>query len=349
MKIRRVLSIFLSAILGLLLVVAAATRTSADTNAVPTNSTAATNSASDAASLEILRAYLQIQDQLHSAQEAIEQNRQQSVDALGRMEKVIAAQKLDEMKDLQHSNSMMLIAAGVFTALAFLVLLVTAFLQWSAVHRLAGTTAVTASPRSLSPSLATSALGLNESALNGGAVAESNGRLLGILERLENRLAQMEGELRIGRALPESNGDSHGQASPSMATMESAGVSLGATPAGSPEARAIGLLVKKGDSLMKLDQAADALACYEQVLANDSANADVLLRKGLALERLHRWPEALACYDIAIAVNQQLTMAYLYKAAVLNRLERYPEALECYELALKVQEKNGSGSRRIAA
>ena len=101
----------------------------------------------------------------------------------------------------------------------------------------------------------------------------------------------------------------------------------------------LGLLLTRGQTLLSLDQAAEALACFDEVIVRDPQNAEALLKKGTALERLGRADEALECYDRAIAVNGSLTAAYLHKGGVFNRLERYEEALKCYEQALRTEEK----------
>ena len=112
-----------------------------DTNAAP----ASTNEAS---SQEILRAYLQLQEQLHLTQLAIEQNRQearetaaQTSEALaGRLhviENALEAQRTRELEAMQSSNREILLVAGTFAAVGFLAMLLMAFFQWRTVTRLA--------------------------------------------------------------------------------------------------------------------------------------------------------------------------------------------------------------------
>ena len=101
----------------------------------------------------------------------------------------------------------------------------------------------------------------------------------------------------------------------------------------------LGLLLTKGQSLLIRDQAADALACFDEVIARDPQNTEALVKRGIALERLGRAEEAVDSYDHAIAVNGSLTAAYLHKGGVFNRLERYEEALKCYEQALRIEQK----------
>jgi tetratricopeptide (TPR) repeat protein len=101
----------------------------------------------------------------------------------------------------------------------------------------------------------------------------------------------------------------------------------------------VDLLLGKGQSMLNLDDAKAAIACFEEVLAIDPNNAEAWVRKGSALERLQQLNEAAECYDRAIAVNDSMTIAYLHKGGLFNRMERFNEALECYEKALRTQEK----------
>jgi tetratricopeptide (TPR) repeat protein len=313
-----------------------------------------------AASPETLRSYLQIQEQLHNTQLAIERNRQETEAAnvrsaellqgrLALIEKSLASQRLDELKDLQRSNRLALIAAGIFAVIAFLVLLFTAFLQWSAVNRITTLAAALPGSHALGAGHLPAALGMGETQLVGsGAVEESTTRFVGTIQRLEQRLHEMENALLSKRALAETaathgngNGNGNGNGHSERTDGAAAGPTNGeASPVPvSKEAAAMNLLLSKGETLLKLDQMEGALACFEEALNLDSANAEALVRKGLALERLQRLDEALLCYDRAIAADDSLTMAYLYKGGVFNRLERYGEALECYEKALKTQAK----------
>ncbi|HMF88255.1 MAG TPA: tetratricopeptide repeat protein, partial [Gemmatimonadaceae bacterium] len=101
-----------------------------------------------------------------------------------------------------------------------------------------------------------------------------------------------------------------------------------------------GLLLGKGQALLNLDQAEQALECFDEILALDPNNTEALLRRGLALERMESWEKALECYDRAIALDGALTVAYLYKGGVCNKLQRHREALESYEHALRAERRS---------
>ena len=98
-------------------------------------------------------------------------------------------------------------------------------------------------------------------------------------------------------------------------------------------------LIGKGQSLLNVDKAEEALACFDEVLTLDAQNAEALVKKGTALERLRKLEEAIECYNRAIVADGSMTIAYLYKGGLFNRLERFTEAMECYEQALRTQEK----------
>jgi tetratricopeptide (TPR) repeat protein len=101
------------------------------------------------------------------------------------------------------------------------------------------------------------------------------------------------------------------------------------------------LLLGKGQALVNLQQTDTALACFDEAIALDPTNAEAFVRKGAVLEKLERLDEAIQCYDKAIALDTSMTMAYLGKGGVFNRLERYSEAVQCYEQALRAQQQAG--------
>jgi tetratricopeptide (TPR) repeat protein len=101
----------------------------------------------------------------------------------------------------------------------------------------------------------------------------------------------------------------------------------------------VSVILGKGQTLLNLGQAENALVCFDEVLELEPEHAEALVKKGTALERLRRWDEALQCYDHAIASDSGMTLAYLYKGGVFNQLERFSEALECYEQALRTQQR----------
>ena len=288
---------------------------------------------------ETLRAYLQLQEQLHATELAIERNRKEADAAAAEIAKAFGArlqgieqalvlQRAQELEAMQSSNRVMLIVAGLFAALGLLAMMFMAYFQWRTINRLAEISAALPVTHALGSGPSFAALGAGESHVVAVGPAEhSNQRLLGALERLEQRICHLE------HTTPP---PLHEGGSPEQTANAAAPRPNGATAA--PEAAHITVLLGKGQSLLNLDQAEEALACFDQILALDPNHSEALVRKGAALERLRKLDEAIACYDRAIAADSSLTVAYLYKGGLFNRMERFGEALECYEQALRTQE-----------
>lgn len=288
---------------------------------------------------DTLRAYLQLQEQLHATQLALERNRQETEALAARnaeavaarfqaIEQALTAKRSHELETLeqrmQSTQRLLLIVAGTIASVGFVVLLLTAYLQWRAVNRLAEfSTMVQATSRAAMPPTVPDA-----QLLGGGATAQSNTRLFGALTSLEKRILELEHTTH----LPLGSG----------AVADAAPIGNG-TPANGHQHEGEGdhktLLLAKGQSLLNLDKAGEALACFEEVLKSEPNHGEALVKKGIALEQLRQVDEALCCYDQAIAANGGLTIAYLQKGGLFNRLERYEEALQCYEQALHSQEQ----------
>lgn len=303
--------------------------------------------ADDTNAQEALRAYLQLQEQLHATQLAIERNRKEA-DAtaaenaktfssrLQGIEQTLTTQRAQELEAMQSSNKAMLLVAGVFAGLGFLAMLFMAYFQWRTISHLAEISAALPVAHALGSGPSGTVLGPGDAhEVSVGPPEQSNRRLLGALERLEKRIHELEHTssppLPAGASLSQSTPrpvPSNGEP-PAADTAEAA---IG------PDTSEITTLLGKGQSLLNLDEAEEALACFDQALALDPNHAEALVKKGAALERLRKPDEALACYDRAIAANSSLTVAYLYKGGLFNRMERFNEALECYEQALRTQE-----------
>ena len=288
---------------------------------------------------DTLRAFLQIQEQLHATQLAIERNRKEADAASAQNAKLIAErlqgfeqaptpQRAQDLEVMQSSNRAMLFVASLFAALGLLALLVLAYFQWRLVNRPVEVSA----PLPVAPALGSgspvpSLVAHDAPVVTLGAVEQSSQRLLGALEQLERRIDQLE--LTPNPPLPKSPARPQAAPAPPPASI-------------APDDVRLAMFLGKGQSLLSLEQPEEALACFDHVLALDPSHAEALVKKGAALERLRLLDEAIACYDQAIAADSSMTMAYLYKGGLLNRIERFGEALECYEHALRTQE-NGRG------
>jgi tetratricopeptide (TPR) repeat protein len=311
--------------------------------AEPGSAANAAGRADETNSQETLRSFLQLQEQIHATQLAVERSRTQAeataaetakafTARLQGIEQALASQRAQELEAMQSANKVMLVVAGLFAALGLLAMLFMAYFQWRTINRLAEISAALPLAHALGAGPSMAALGAGDPHLVTVSPPEqSNQRLLGALERLEQRIHELEHTAHP--PLKES-------ASPEQQTKTPL-----APPNGEPmeeaaagDAARITLLLGKGQSLLNLDQAEEALGCFDQVLALDPSHPEALVKKGAALERLRKLDEAIACYDRAIAADSSLTVAYLYKGGLFNRLERFGEALECYEQALRTQE-----------
>lgn len=288
----------------------------------------ATATETDTNSAAALRSYLQLQEQLHAAQLAIERNRQEaaaaaakSVEAIAErmqnLEQTLSAQRAREIEQLEGANRLMLIIGGACAAVGFLAMLLTAYFQWRAVGRLTEFSMVTQAGFAAHRALPAGAEG-------SAAADQASTRLFGALDRLEKRILELEHTA----AAPLESGALH-------ATTETASTSV--APTAQPDRVAV--LIAKGQSLLNLDKVEEAIACFDEILALEPKHAETLIKKGEALERMRRSEEAILCYDAAIAADGGMTIAYLHKGGLFNRMERYEEALKCYEQALRTQEK----------
>ena len=287
---------------------------------------------------EALRSYLQLQEQLHGLQLRIEETRQQADAAaahnaqtvasrLQALEQTLTAERAKDVDAVRSSNRMTLLVAFTFGIIGFLAMMLMAY-QWRSVSRLAEVSAGLPPSRLLHPGSALAALGSGDGQLVVGSAEQANTRLLGALDRLEKRIHEME---QMGHSSSHSPALAH----PQMLTIlppATTNLTLSTNPG------RITLLLGKGQSLLSLDKAEEALACFDEVLATEPSHTEALIKKATALERLRKLPEAIECYDRAIAADASLTIAFLYKGGLFNRMERFDEALECYEQALRAQE-----------
>jgi tetratricopeptide (TPR) repeat protein len=319
--------------------------TRAQTNA-PEAAAATASSSENTSSNDTLRAYLQLQEQLHEARLAIERTREQSEQASTRNAEALATQlqKVEQTLAVQrsHETRFVVIVLSVFGAISFLAVVLTAFFQWRTVNRLANFTTSLPQLRSQGVTPNLPALGFGEGQMiPATSVEEPNLRLLGAIERLEKRIAELETAagaptpVRAPEAIADAqNGRlSHGSATP-------------ATPAAPSNAPAsdhgqIKLLLEKGQSLLNEDKPEAAVGYFDEVLTLEPKNTEALVKKGAALEKMRKLQEAIECYDRAIAADNTMTIAYLHKGGLFNRMERFGEAVECYEQALRTQEKRG--------
>ncbi|MCA9789628.1 MAG: tetratricopeptide repeat protein [Cyanobacteria bacterium HKST-UBA05] len=95
------------------------------------------------------------------------------------------------------------------------------------------------------------------------------------------------------------------------------------------------VLVSAAQAHDKNDYSA-AIRGYEQYLAKNPNNGDVLSRYGLALQSLHRNTEALTAFDKALKAEPNNAQYYYYKGLLLQELRRDKEAIALYKKALQI-------------
>jgi tetratricopeptide (TPR) repeat protein len=304
----------------------------------------ATNTTSDV-SKENIRAYLQLQDQLHSALLAIEQARKEAETNSRRNNETIAQTREDSeaaarrnaeligarlrvieqaltnqhdrtAEAMRRSNRFMITLAAVFGGIGFLGMVFTAFCLWRALTRVAQITASLQPLHAMNLRHMAPPLGGPDApfvTLNGPEMSST--RLLGAIERLEKRIQDLE------------------------QTSGTASVTVAAQIENGEPSIDLASALERGQASLDANEPEKALTFFEEALKLAPSNAEALVKKGTALEQLKRLEEAIACYDKAIAANETMTVAYLHKGAVYNQLERFSEALECYEQALRTQQK----------
>jgi tetratricopeptide (TPR) repeat protein len=310
----------------------------AETNSLETSISPAV----DTATQSMVNGYLQVQEQLHATRLAIESNRQEVAAALQSnaedmaarirfLEKIISEQRAGEIEATRKMQQLTLLLAGTFGAVGLAAMLLMVYLQWRAVTRLVELSAFPSSRPALGGgrALPLVEMGGELPAPGRAAVELSNARLLGVIERLEKHILELERTVRI--PLGET-------ASPAIHESNEAPPTADAPEAAARE-QGVADLLAEGQSLLNANEPGKALECFDQALALHPQHAGTLVKKGGALEKLNRLDEALACYDRAIAADSLLTIAYLHKGGLFNRMARYDEALQCYEQALRTQEK----------
>ena len=312
-----------------------------------------------------LRVYIQLQEELHATQLAVERIRKEAAELaaqnnetlssrLQAIEQSLSATRSRELDAMQSSNRVMLMVAGAFAGMGFIAMVLMGFFQWKTVKGLAEvSTMLPGIPLQLGMGRIAPALGPGADHVPGvsPAVEQANPALIESIQRLEKRLRELEQPAILVEpaavAAPTIVSSTTTVAEPPSppSQPEPANGHTAKTPNGSADAEKtndaarITSLLTRGQSLLNTDKAEEALACFDNVLAIEPNHADALVKKGTALEKLRKLNEAIDCYDRAIAADGNLTIAYLYKGGVFNRMERFHEALACYEQALKTQEK----------
>ena len=268
-------SSFLTILCLLLALPRGALAAAAETNAVPPE-VAARIAAENAFSAEALRAYLQFQEQVREAQVAIERARREAEAAtvqnslilsnrLHSIEQSLAAQRALESKSIeamQGTGRFMLLVLVIFGGISFLAIVLTAFFQWRTINRLGDITESMPVARPMASASPVPALSMGEShLLAAGQVEQSETRLLGAIERLEKRMAELEQSSHptLSEQASEQNGENSGPGD-SAAAMEP-------DFAGADKAARIKALLEDAQKFLNQDKSEDALARVDEALA----------------------------------------------------------------------------------
>lgn len=282
---------------------------------------------------QMLRSLLILQEQVRATERAVDQARQEAQAEARRTAEAMAArmnsieqslnsQREREMKDLQRSTHRMLIIVGVATALGFIAVMIAGFMQVRAATRLVEASrqlALMPAPRYQELPESTTA----PAPLPGPSVETAGANLLGAIDRLEHRLEEME--TTEGGTQTATYGHKSSAAAPSPSQ--------------------VATVLSKGQALLNMDKADEALEQFDEALRIDARNIEAWIKRGTALERLQRVDDAVAAYDQAIAIDGAAATAYLFKAGVYNRQKKYAEALQCYEKALNAQQRSRAAAQ----
>jgi tetratricopeptide (TPR) repeat protein len=291
----------------------------------------------DAATQAVANGYLQIQEQLHATQLAIDNGRREAeaeaatntaalTARLQALEQTITDQRASEVEAARKTQQIALFMAGAFGLIGLGIMLLMVYFQWRVFTQLIKITTRQPSALALGSHRALPLVeAANELAAPARAAVESsNARLLGVVERLEKRILELEQIARAPLAEP---------AAPSAATTN------GSPADADDREECVANLITEGQSLLVANEPQKALECFDVALQLQPRHAEALVKKGGALEKLGRLDDAIACYDHAIEADGSMTIAYLHKGGLFNRMARYDEALRCYEQALQTQEK----------
>lgn len=244
------------------------------------------------------------------------------------LEEKLARQRSRDLKAMQdtHQSTMLMVCAVAGLGIAGVVAMSIYMMRY--IHR---RTDMIGAAHPIAPPYSAGALGNGQTALAtiDDPATKSSTQLVNALERIEKRMLELESTPTPPSPEPSSSAPNGNGLSE---------VSAAARVQSERQSR-LSLLLGKAQSLMSLDQPEEAIACFDEVIHLDPANAEAYVKKGTALEKLGHLDEAIENYDRAIAIDDSLTMAYLCKGGVFNRLDRFNEALQCYEQALHAQKK----------
>jgi tetratricopeptide (TPR) repeat protein len=306
-----------------------------DANSSPTLST------NDA----ITSSLLQIQEQLHTTQLAIEQNQQAAIDTakmnsansellsaqLQALEQTVTTQHNSDVDASHKTVQWIILLTGIFGLLCLGIMSWMVYLQSRAFTQL---TRISSQQQAVIAGTGA----VQQFAAPGRAIVENSSvQLLDAVGQLKERINELE---KGGRQLPNGSNGANG-VHLSNGSNGANGSSRTSVAIESNEANGLATVDSLAEGQKYLDENAPqkALELFDRFLVMHPDHAEALLKKADALQKIGRNDEALAHYNRVIEKDGTLAVAHLQKGGLLNRLRRYDEALNCYEQALQAQEK----------
>jgi TolB-like protein/Flp pilus assembly protein TadD len=114
-----------------------------------------------------------------------------------------------------------------------------------------------------------------------------------------------------------------------------------------------GVLINIGSAQRRMGDIEGSLGTYDEAVALDPNNANLLWQIGVSLTWLRRWDDAVRAFERAIAADSEATAAYVMKARALvsgSRLEEareFAEAWPGYVGPAAILERNTSGAEAL--
>jgi len=91
----------------------------------------------------------------------------------------------------------------------------------------------------------------------------------------------------------------------------------------------------QGLTLKELSRYEDAIECWDQVLAVETNNGDLLALKAILLQELEQWDAANLIWDRVVELLPNNRDAWIQKGITLQKLGRYAEAIEANNRAMQ--------------
>jgi tetratricopeptide (TPR) repeat protein len=268
---------------------------------------------------------------------------------LGAIESSLALQHQRALETRQETARTILLVAACLAGAALLGALLASLILARAVRRMSDMVVAVLPPaRQLGPGSWGSHLPAVAGAEPGpgefpAAVEQAGAKFLGAIEQLEKRIVELEHSTQNSAHLPPGTSTAPGANGGSTSYEFSvSALQQKQYPEASGPAGVLVSWIGKGQALLNLGQAEEALTCFDKALELNPTHAETHVKRGMALEKLGKFEAAMTAYDQALAADRTFTLAYLYKGAVCNRLQRFREAVECYENALKSEQNSAA-------